>query len=57
MLNWLLRLWRKIEGWVVHPRPDPKTYHLSNLHARRRQGEHEKDSEQAPLRRFAERFL
>jgi hypothetical protein len=35
MLNWLLRLWRKIGFWI-HPRPAPKTYHPSNLHGRRR---------------------
>ena len=35
MLNWLLRLSRKVEGWVIK-RPAPKTYHPSNLHARRR---------------------
>jgi hypothetical protein len=31
MLNWLLRLWRKVVGWT-HPRPTPTTYHRSNLH-------------------------
>jgi pilus assembly protein CpaF len=35
MLNWLLRLWRKISG-ATHPRPAPTTYHPSNLHGRRR---------------------
>jgi hypothetical protein len=36
MFNRLLRLWRKIEGWVLHSRPEPKSYHPSNLHGRRR---------------------
>jgi hypothetical protein len=35
MLNRLLRLWRKVVGWV-HPQPAPKIYHPSNLHGRRR---------------------
>lgn len=35
MLNWLLRLWRKISG-ITHPRPAPTTYQRSNLHGRYR---------------------
>jgi hypothetical protein len=38
MLNWLLRLWRKIGG-LTHPRPALTTYHPSNLHGRHRQGD------------------
>ena len=35
MLNWLARLWHKIDGWL-RPRPLPNPYHRSNLHARHR---------------------
>jgi hypothetical protein len=35
MLNWLLRLWRKVGEWThtrPTPAPTPTTYHRSNLH-------------------------
>jgi hypothetical protein len=35
MLNWLLGLWRKINGWA-HPRPARTPYYPSNLHGRHR---------------------
>jgi len=37
MLNWLVRLWQRFEGWVFGRRRNrPDTYRPSNLHARRR---------------------
>ena len=36
MLNWLLRFLRRIERWVTHTQPEPKTYQRSNLHGRYR---------------------
>jgi hypothetical protein len=36
MLNWLVRLWHKIEGWAHGRQVLPNTYLPSNLHARRR---------------------
>jgi len=35
MWNWLDRLWRRIDGWM-YPRPAPRPYRPSNLHARHR---------------------
>lgn len=36
MLNWLVRMWHRIEGWM-HPRQTvPNSYHPSNLHGRHR---------------------
>ena len=41
MLNWLLRLWRKVGAWLMpgpetpaHHGPVSEPYHPSNLHAR-----------------------
>jgi hypothetical protein len=36
MLNWLVRLWRKIDTWMHGRQVVPKTYHPSNLHGRHR---------------------
>jgi hypothetical protein len=36
MLNWLVRLWHKIDGWAQGRQTLPNTYRPSNLHARRR---------------------
>lgn len=34
MLNWLVRLWRKIESRLHRRPPLPDTYRPSNLHGR-----------------------
>jgi hypothetical protein len=34
MLNWLVRLWHRVGGWM-HKEKLPQTYHRSNLHGRR----------------------
>jgi hypothetical protein len=36
MLNWLVRLWRKIDTWMHGRQGVPNTYHPSNLHGRHR---------------------
>jgi hypothetical protein len=36
MWNWLVRLWRKIDGWMHARAGTPKQYRPSNLHGRHR---------------------
>jgi hypothetical protein len=36
MWNWLVRLWRKIDGWMHSRAATPKPYRPSNLHGRHR---------------------
>jgi hypothetical protein len=36
MLNWLVRLWHRIESWIHPEKHAPQVYHRSNLHGRHR---------------------
>jgi hypothetical protein len=35
MLNWLVRLWHKVEALIQRQPATPQPYHRSNLHGRR----------------------
>lgn len=36
MLNWLVRLWRRMEKWMHGEKQSTQVYHRSNLHGRHR---------------------